>query len=168
MTLSTDVYIQGPVDLHALKYVVQAALAEFDEAGRTPDEQAWNDDSAELSPSWSTKVGQGLPAWTYIHFAHLAAEGAWAQPNDEYADDSDYDEDGEPALQTPKHFARIDFDTAYGYRGENGETCSTLHVQLMTWVGKWLDEQSVPWQWRDEFTGEIHDAYDGFDTFGKW
>jgi hypothetical protein len=158
MTLSTDVYIQGPVDLNALKYVVQAALAEFDEYGRTPDQQAWNDDSTELSPSWSTKVGQGLPAWTYIHFAHLAAEGAWVQPDDE-TDDGYF---------TPKHFARIDFDTAYGYRGENGETCSTLHVQLMTRVGKWLDEQSVPWKWRDEFTGKIHAAYDSFDTFGKW
>lgn len=158
MTLSTDVYIQGPVDLHALKYVVQAALAEFDEVGRTTEQQAWNDDSAGLSPSWSTMVGQGLPAWTYIHFAHPAAEGAWAQPEDE----------NDEGYVTPAHFARIDFDTAYGYRGENGETCSTLHVQLMTRVGKWLDEQSVPWKWRDEFTGKVHDAYDGFDTFGKW
>jgi hypothetical protein len=91
-------------------------------------------------------------------FEYNATEGAWVQPDDE-TDDGYF---------TPKHFARIDFDTAYGYRGENGETCSTLHVQLMTRVGKWLDEQSVPWKWRDEFTGKIHAAYDSFDTFGKW
>lgn len=165
MTLSTDMYVQAPVDVVALQYVVKCALAEFDEVGRTPDQQTWNDDSAELSPSFSTLVGQGLPAWTYIHFG---AAGTWAQPHDEYAEDSDYDEDGEPAIQSPKHFARIDFDTAYGYRGENGESCSALHVELMKRVGAWLDEQSVPWKWRDEFTGIVHDAYDGFDTFGKW
>lgn len=155
MTLSTDVYIQGPVDLHALRSVVQAALAEFDEYGRTPDQQLWEGESDTFRNSWSTTVGQGLPAWTFIHYG---SDVAWRQPNE-------VDEDG---FVTPAHFAAIDFDTAYGYRGENGETCSALHVQLMTRVGKWLDEQSVPWQWRDEFTGEVHDAYDGFDTFGKW
>jgi hypothetical protein len=165
MTLSTDMYVQKPVDLHALKYVVQAALAEFDEYSRTPDQQLWDIESSAFRNTWSTVVGQGLPARTWIH---LGAEDAWAQPNDEYADDSDYDEDGEPALQTPKHFALINFDTAYGYRDAKGQGCAELHMQLMTRVGKWLDEQSVPWKWRDEFTGDIHDAYDGFDTFGKW
>jgi len=155
MTLSTDMFIQAPVDITALQYVVKCALAEFDEVGRTPDQQAWNDDSAELSPSFSTLVGQGLPAWTYIYFG---VAGTWAQPHDEVDD----------GYETPMHFARIDFDTAYGYRGENGESCSALHVELMKRVGAWLDEQSVPWKWRDEFTGIIHDAYDGFDTFGKW
>lgn len=155
MTLSTDVYIQGPVDLHALRYVVQAALAEFDEYGRTPDQQLWEGESDTFRNSWSTTVGQGLPAWTFIHYG---SDVVWRQADD-------VEDDG---YVTPAHFASIDFDTAYGYRGENGETCSTLHVQLMTRVGKWLDEQSVPWKWRDEFTGHIHDAYDGFDTFGKW
>jgi hypothetical protein len=155
MTLSTDVYIQGPVDLNALKYVVQATLAEFDEYGRTPDQQLWEGESDTFRNSWSTTLGQGLPARTFIHYG---SDVVWRQLDD-------VEEDG---FVTPAHFASIDFDTAYGYRGPEGQTCSALHVQLMTRVGKWLDEQSVPWKWRDEFTGEIHAAYDGFDTFGKW
>lgn len=155
MTLSTDVYIQGPVDLVQLKRVVSEALAAFDEHSRTPEQQLWEGENDTFRNSWSTTVGQGLPAWTFIHYG---SDVEWRQADD-------VDDDG---YFTPKHFASIDFDTAYSYQGPEGQTCSALHVQLMTRVGKWLDEQDVPWQWRDEFTGKLHGAYDGFDTFGKW
>lgn len=155
MTLSTDVYIQGPVDLAQLKQIVQQTLAAFDEHDRTPEEQAWNEESETFPHSWSTVVGQGLPAWTYIHFG---ADGQWRQADDE-------EDDG---YFTPKHFAVVDFDTAYSYRGPDGQTCSGLHVALMTQLGVWLDGLGVKWQWRDEYTGKVHDAYDGFETFGKW
>lgn len=156
MTLSTDVYIQGQVDLLELKRVVAEALAEFDQHGRTPEQQLWEGDSKTFRNSWSTTVGQGLPAWTFIHYG---SDTKWKQADDE---------EDEYGYFTPKHFASIDFDTAYGYTGPNGEGCAKLHTQLMTRVGKWLDEQSVPWKWRNEFTGDVHDAYDGFDSFGKW
>ncbi|WP_051325994.1 hypothetical protein [Glycomyces tenuis] len=162
MTLSTDMYIQGEVDLAELRDVVKAALAKHDDQGRTPDQQVWETGGEVWTHSDLTTPGQGLPAWTFIHYGE---NGAWRNPEPEYEDPEYVDEGEEPRIVTPRHFARIDFDTAYGYTGPNGEGCSELHTALMIQVGAWIDAQGVPWQWRNEYTGEIHNAYEGFEEF---
>ncbi len=164
MTLSTDVYIQGEVDLTALRRIVQEALAKFDD--RPVEAQIWQEnggpgnDSAYWENTFESVPGQGLPAWTIIYFG---ADGAWRAPDDEYDDDV---EEGEaPRFVAPRHFTRIDFDTAYAYTGPDGEGCAELHTALMLQVGAWLEAQGVPWQWQNEYTGDIHDAYEGFEEF---
>ncbi|MBN9791269.1 hypothetical protein DMP17_22060 [Pseudonocardia sp. TMWB2A] len=61
----------------------------------------------------------------------------------------------------------VDFDTAYGWRGEGGETCSDLHARLVTALGQWLDARGLPWKWQNEYTGEWFDRYDGLAEFGN-
>lgn len=164
MTLSTDMYIQGEVDLAELRRTIQEALAQHD--GRPIHAQRWeeNGGSGNDSPFWehtfASVGGQGLPAWTIVYHG---AEGAWRAPEDEY--DDDVEEGEEPRFVAPKHFAHIDFDTAYAYTGPHGEGCSELHTALMLQVGAWLDAHGVPWQWRNEFTGDIHNAHEGFEEF---
>lgn len=162
MTLSTDMYIQGEVDLAQLRWIVQEALAKFDDQQRPVDAQLWEEDSRPEHRSYSTVVGQGLPAWTFIHFGE---NGVWRSPEDEYAHPDDVEEGEEPWFVAPRHFAAIDFDTTYFYSGPNGETCAQLHAALMLQVGAWLEAQGVPWQWRNEYSDEIHDAYEGFEEF---
>lgn len=164
MTLSTDMYIQGEVDLAQLRRTVQEALATFDD--RPIDAQIWEQNGGpdNDSPFWENTFasvgGQGLPAWTIVYHG---ADGAWRAPEDEY--DNDVEDGEEPRFVAPKHFARIDFDTAYAYTGPHGEGCAELHTALMLQVGAWLEAQGVPWQWQNEFTGQIHDAHEGFEEF---
>lgn len=159
MTLSTDMYIQGEVDLAQLRWIVQEALAKHDDQHRPVDAQIW-EEAKYSQNAVCTVPGQGLPAWTFIYFGE---DGAWRAPEDEY--DNDVEEGEEPRFVAPKHFARIDFDTAYGYTGPDGEGCAELHTALMLQVGAWLEVQGVPWQWQNEYSGEIHNAFEGFEEF---
>lgn len=61
----------------------------------------------------------------------------------------------------------VSFDTTYGYRGESGETCSDLHARLVAALGQWLDARSLPWKWKNEYTGEWFDRFDQLDQFGS-
>jgi hypothetical protein len=164
MTLSTDMYIQGEVDLAELRQVVKEALAQHDQHHRSPDAQRWEENGGGADRFWrntfSTVPDQGLPAWTIVYHG---ADAAWRAPEDEY--DDDVEEGEEPRFVAPRHFARIDFDTAYGYTGPHGEGCAELHTALMLQVGAWLDAQGVPWQWCNEFTGDLHNANEGFEEF---
>jgi hypothetical protein len=161
MTLSTDVYIQGEVDLDTLRRIVQEALAKFDD--RPVEAQIWQEnggpdnDSEYWQNTFESVPGQGLPAWTIVYHG---ADGAWLAPEDKY--DDDVEEGEEPRFVAPRHFARIDFDTAYGYQGPNRMTCNHLHVLLMSEVGDWLKAQHVPWQWHNEYSGDIYDGFEGF------
>ena len=59
-------------------------------------------------------------------------------------------------------WADIDFDTAYGYRDAAGRGCGDLHALLVAEVGNWLDERGVRWEWRNEFTSEVHGGGDRY------
>jgi hypothetical protein len=60
----------------------------------------------------------------------------------------------------------VTFDTAYSYRGDNGEGCSDLHARIVTALGQWLDAKGLPWKWQNEYSGEWFDRYDGLAEFG--
>jgi hypothetical protein len=62
---------------------------------------------------------------------------------------TDPTENGTAALE-------VSFDTSYGYRGPNGESCSALHARLVAKLGEWLDGRGVAWWWCNEYTGEWH------------
>lgn len=61
----------------------------------------------------------------------------------------------------------VSFDTAYGYRGENGETCNQLHARYVGQLGAWLDKRGIPWKWKNEYTGEWFDGYEGLAEFAR-
>lgn len=115
-------------------------------------ERQWENDTSWSPNSISTTPGQGLPAWTFIHHG---ADGAWRAPEAKHEDD----------VPQPRHFAAIKFNTVYSYTGPNDIDCTQLHALLMHDVADWLEPQGIPWQWRNEYTDEIHDQYEGFEAF---
>jgi hypothetical protein len=82
---------------------------------------------------------------------------------------ADVDDHNEYISQNPTQNGwgaiEVTFDTAYGYRFEEGENCSQLHARLVAQLGNWLDERGLPWKWQNEYTGEWFDRYDGLGEF---
>jgi hypothetical protein len=63
-----------------------------------------------------------------------------------------YHRDGEPV--------EVSIDTVYSYSGPDGG-CGDLHARVVAELGQWLDFKGVAWSWQNEFTGEVHQRYDG-------
>lgn len=180
MTLSTKIYIQGEIGaLDVFNFLVHQLL-EFDNSHR--DFTAVRT-TAEADTDWKTKqptglwtvetvIGQGLPAWTMVH--HRPG-GAYRTEVDAQAHDdgicnmpgSSYHDADEPVCDgshhTPACHLMVDMDTAYGYTGPNGIGCSGLHGTMIVRLGTMLQERGVPFSWRNEYTGELHQGFDGLD-----
>ena len=75
----------------------------------------------------------GEPADYYLRFA---------EPDDDFTD--------------PRHtlcYGMVSWDTTYGYRDDQGRSCSDLHRELTAELGAWLDEQGIDWLAQNEFSG---------------
>lgn len=155
MTLSTDLIICEPVDPrsvfdHALGLL--ATAVDFD--------PTWDYTPAGQSDVWTnahyvSTVGQGLPAWLFLHHATDAPLIIW--DDERLRDMAEYD--GITDFVPPwfdQHLIRVDFDTAYGYRGPHGGGCGDLHAWLVSEMAMWLaDEKRVTKVvWLHESTGE--------------
>lgn len=170
MTLSTNIYVLDELGPHELFRYCQTLLSKYDEQGRTWRQMACSDEPRKVwgdpdhpreAGRWSisNQIGQGLPAIldiTYRPGAPLYTPEQAAQCDKWCADDCDKD-----------HYERacwldIDFDTAYGYRGPNGMGCGDLHAALVAEVGQWLDKRGLRWEWRNEFTSEVHGGDDRY------
>lgn len=171
MTLSTNLYILDQVDVAKLFRFGQELLAKYDD--RTPpqsaDNQLWSESEgwrSDGSMRIANQIGQGLPAILDVTFrrggplttAELAATCT-----------SDCDPDSEDCGPDGYHYhpnacwADLDLDTAYGYRDSRGWGCGDLHAVLVAEIGKWLDERGVRWEWRNEFTGDVHGGEDRYE-----
>lgn len=62
----------------------------------------------------------------------------------------------------------ISIDTAYGFKGDNGESCSDRHARFIHELGLWLDTRGCEWMWKNEYTGEWFTGRDGLDAFGRY
>ena len=152
MTLSTYVYVKDKVDHRAL-FTKCNQLIGADEGVKFRED----DDSIVNEPD------QGLCAWLLIHYGTDApyVTTAHAAAHDEYC---------EPGCDGGGHYeracwAKVNFDTAYSYHGPDGG-CGDLHARLVAELGKWMDDQGIDWEWRNEFTGEVHQRYDGLTELG--
>lgn len=168
MTLDTRIYVVDEIDLGELFTKCQGLLTQYDEQGRSPEQQR-----SKLSPSSLSNEGmQGLPAWLMID--HRGERPFRTQEQVDACDEdcnlpgrSYYDPD-EPLCdgktgynhRKPACWYEISFDTAYGYRGPEGIGCGDLHARLVAELGAWLDAKSIRWKWKNEFTGEVHEGYD--------
>ena len=102
----------------------------------------------------SNDPDQGLCAWLMVHY----------RPGTALRAKLEHDEDCEADCDYPGHvlpcWAEVSFDTAYSYRGPEGSS-GGLHARIVAELGKWLDGQGIPWSWANEFTGEVHEGYEG-------
>lgn len=147
MTLSTLVGFQGQVDPEELHAWVNTHLL------NEPDaiiDRLWSQENTIANRGW-----QGFNAWVITH--HNNGElFIW----DVYDD-----EDGATG---PDVHAYVDFDTAYGYRGPDGEDCNTLHA---TYIVRLFNEFATPRGlklfWQNEYTGEWFEGITRLTTLFK-
>lgn len=169
MTLDTNIYLHGQVNIPEFFEFCQRALLAFDAEARSLEAVIWSDKEgwrADGTRCRSNQLGQGLPAILDIHYREgaplLSAEQA-AEHNEWCNDDGDCD----GSHHEPPHWANVSLDTAYGYRDPHrGWGCGDLHAALIRLFGDYLDKHGVEFSWRNEFTGEIHDGYNNLDELG--
>lgn len=163
MTLSTHVYVLDEVNVHELFRVCQTLLTKYDDAHRPPHKQRSTDQQGSWQGDdiWSIRnhLGQGLPAILGITYRPDAP--LWtAEDASTHTEDCEEDCDGDHYRRAC--WADIDFDTAYSARS-CGMGCGQIHAALVAEVGEWLDARNVRWEWRNEFTGEVHGGGDRYE-----
>lgn len=143
MTLSTKVFLSGgPVDPEELLAWINVNLLDAPDAIRS------DFDAGVGAPTISNRVGQGLDAWVIITHNNGDPINYAQHPRDAVAE--------------------IDFDTAYGFRGPNGEGCSALHAgYIRRLLAEYVEPRGLTLAWQDEFTGAIYSGADGLEQFGK-
>jgi hypothetical protein len=148
VTLDTRIYIHDRVSIQDVFLKLNQLLGATEATRCTvkPD-SIWNEPA------------QGLDAWLIVS----------GDPHGrEYRRDraEPHDEDCEPGCgyqHPPACWLEVSLDTAYGYNGPEG-SCGGLHARLIMELGQWLDSRGKEhWSWRNEFTGDIHQRYDGLD-----
>lgn len=105
--------------------------------------------------------GIGLNAWVWVNYDQDIHEHG---EDCEDPDEAKYLHSDPTLTGLATH--EVNFDTVYGYCGDNGETCSDLHARYITAVGRWCDQQGLKWWWQNEFTGEWHQGAEGLAEFG--
>ena len=160
MTLATHIAVTKPVPAEDLYKLV-------DDMVRSPGRA---ESIAYRAPGKiHNRIGQGNASMLDIEFA---ADGesitAVAPLHDEYRaelaeDGVIWDDVWEGWYPPVDYFATIGLDTAYGYRGPNGQTCSMLHGSIIIAVFQFALGHGAGIVWRNEFTGTWHDGLDGLD-----
>lgn len=151
MTLCTRVAIGLPTNVHEVFAYCRTLLGASDSISI---EKGWDWD--KVNRTLRHPAGVGLDALLWLTYG---ADGPIIRDEDE--------ESGEGDLPKGWSAIEVSFDTAYGYRGEDGESCSELHARLVRQLGEWLDRKGLSWKWHDEFYGDWHDGYDMLDQLGK-
>jgi len=158
VTLDTKILILDRMP-HRDVFVKCNQLLGATEATKSHDEQlgSWRKDGPPPGAPWriGNEIAQGLPALLDIYYRPDGPLRA-SDGDCHWFCDPDCDEDDD----TRACWLEVSFDTAYGYRDEQGRGCGDLHASLVAQLGLWLDERGVRWLWRNEFTGEIHSGYD--------
>lgn len=174
MTLNTNIYVLDEIDPAEVFHQAASLMHVRD------DYQFTN------GPHWmgslnaiAAEPGQGYPAWLILQYrpggvpiatadgnaAALATHLADTDPEThKYCEGDDHSEWERDELYEPCWLS-FDYDTAYGYRGPNGEDCNDLHAGYIRQMGAWFDARGIRWKWQNEYTGEIFTGYDGLAQF---
>jgi len=158
MTLDTRMYVHDPIDHKALFDHCNTLIGAVSPVSTDSQDETWRKGESFVEPGnpWSirNRLGQGFCALLDISYrpnAPLRTDEQAAEHDDEICDE-DCGGDWHP----PACWIEVSLDTAYGYRGDNGEGCGDLHARLVGELGLWLDGQGIGWSWMNEFTGEVH------------
>lgn len=172
MTLSTDVYVLDEISAHEVFHFCQGLLAKYDDEKRPSEQQQWTDQQdptwragepiIEPGNAWSldNKPMQSLPAWLMLAYRpeESLRTAEQAAEHDEYCEE---DCDGEGHARAC--WLTVDFDTAYGYMSPDGMGCGDLHAALVAELGQWLDTKGIRWEWRNEYTSDVHSGEDRYE-----
>lgn len=155
MTLNTEVVATTPCDPHEVFHKCRELLGATDAhpfKDEPRDERWYWDDPGR----WriGNEMGIGLPALMWV--VYRPGLEPRLTPQESEAHDGDCEPDCDGSSHAPASWVEIHFDTAYGYRDEQGRGCGDLHAQLLFDLGQWFDEREIGWGWQNEFTGDWH------------
>lgn len=161
MTMATDVYVldeMRPKDLF-LKCNQLIGATEYTEF-RDQQIKTWRKGVGKPEPgnAWNigNAPGQGLCALLDVYYRPGSPLRATDNGCEWYCDPGcDDDEHDNPAC-----WLEVSFDTAYGYRDEQGRGCGDLHASLIAQLGQWLDDSGVRWSWMNDSHCETWTGYD--------
>lgn len=148
MTLNTRIAVTEPVPLHELFRECRHLIGAEGEQWRWEDREGYDKDG---SRTLAMVGGQGLPGWLMIDYH--PDKPLRINDGERYFPDSEEDED-ESDQKRPRCAYEVSLDTAYGYRGPNGEGCTELHASFVVRLAAWLLEQGSGCCWQNEFSGE--------------
>lgn len=174
MTLCTDFYVLDPIDISELWAEVtrllmnDMRLVQPEHVLRTHEgESSEYGSKGELKHS--TSCGQGLPAWTFLHYredgkALVTAEQAAAHNED--CDDARAYSENQSCASAHKlaHWVSVDWDTVYGYSDDLGRNCGVLHAGYIVALATWCRARGVRTAWKNEYTGEIYPGTEAIST----
>lgn len=171
MTLNTNFYITTPgIDpstvWNALLDMVEPkdfpiSREEYTETEHIT-EKDWGPDGAIRT---NTQIGIGLNAWCFMYHN---ADGSIIYQDEYETDDPTKHNLDEDIRYVPRAYIRLDFDTAYGYYGPNGEDCSLLHCRIVTYLAGIVTARGGEYIWQDEYTGEWFTDLSHVPDFGKF
>lgn len=179
VTLDTRIYVHDAVDARQLFMHIRQLLSAGPEVEIRNERESYPKDGIDNAWCIEHPPGQGLPAWLMVYYrpdrAYRSADEAAA--HEDYCDPADEsnlweNEDGslsdpcDGSGHTPACWAEVSLDTAYGYSHPEHGSCGNLHAWLVANSGSWLDSRGVAWSWRNEFTGEVHQRFDGLSQLG--
>lgn len=112
----------------------------------------------ERQSEYRTILGQGLACIWEVTYG---SDGPlrWPHDEDECEGDGCCSDYGDTADALPVHMVSCNFDTAYGYRADNGAGCADLHAFLIYEIGRWLEGEGLStneWSWNHEEKGTWH------------
>lgn len=164
VTLSTDLYICEPMPArkvfdHALELLKRGVTFE-----PTWEHTGAGEGRGFDNAHYVTNVGQGLPAWLWVHYA---TDGPLRRYDD---DDIGWAREDDPEWSPPwwnLHLLRVNVDTGYAYKTANGAGCADLHAWFVSEMWAWLSDQGTTRAaWTNEFTGEWFDSLTELHHFG--
>lgn len=150
MTRSTEVIVTSPGVDRDLMWRVMATLI------MAPEQYRYTETPTGIHAA----IDQGLCALMDLsHAPDMAlidgeAHDSWCHDPDDPCDGRYHD---------PPHYLKADFDTGYAYEASCGCHSGGLHIQLVSRLGRWLDEQGATWRWYDE----SGDGWNHDDTWGS-
>lgn len=164
MTLNTSVAIGKPHNVREIfdfcRLLLNTPAGTPVETGPSNSERPWR-----KGQKWiNNPCCVGLDAWLRLYYG---ADGPMSHTCDAICNADCIEATSDDPTENGWTAIEVTFDTAYGYRTDDGESCSDLHARLVRALGQWLDARGLPWKWQNEFTGEWFDRYEGLDTFGN-
>lgn len=165
MTLDTRVFILDKISPQDVFWYCRRELL-----GLKDSQGTWYDQQ-NTTGQIGNNLGQGFPAIldvTYGLGVPLYTPEQAAEHEDwcNFPGGDDYDPDAPDCDGTHGSrracWAMVGFDTSYGYTDTRGYGCGDLHADYVSRLGLWLDGQGVRWEFRNEFTGEVHGGKDRY------
>ena len=112
-----------------------------------------------------TRPGSGRLALCDMYYTETGEELSRHPSETDDPELVDWDND---LYYVPRSHICMSFDTAYGYRGPNGEGCSDLHQNILRSLASYVTSHGGEFIWKDEYTGEWHTDTESISTLGYY